>query len=733
MNSNNIRLKGGENYSLSVLFSGENDKIVIPDLQRDYCWGNEDVNLVGPFMDTLLGLDKSQDLTMGLIYGYFDELCPNHLQLCDGQQRLTTLFLTLGVLNRLTSGRYKDILMSQYELLDDDNEPYLLYSIRESSLYFISDLVTHYFLQTEDNDLELNSIEDIISCPWFLNSYKTDPTIASMVSAITTIEDKLHDKTLNVLEELGDYISGVKIGKPHIDFLYYDMKNRHNGEETFVVINTTGEPLTANQNLKPVIIEYNRNTVDNIEEKWEEMETWFWQHRDKSEKTHTSDEGMAEFLRCTRLFYSESANEYVGSVENKDKFPYESISFEKIYSLFQVYKRIYDVDFSERHDSQVYYNNKNNHGRYSAVQLYSLLPTLKYVMRLDVDDTDSKRIYHIFSSIAKYQSVDNTKNKEGKTDVPVMRALAIIDDMTGKDVLCLKDSSKLNEQESAKLSFVSANLPNRDLAEKKLLEAEDIILFNRRIKTIIDWTDNDINRLDFYSKRIKEFWHGHLNSDIDPLRRALLTCKWECYPIPVENKTHKTLGWEMDEWYKFFVKNDNLVKDFLDSELSIEDRIQQFDDISSPFYSIIKDESYLQSSNWKNLNDYGNIIILMEKERAQANYCIFMNGVPYPKQELGGGWKTPWRWGNLLFCDHTHYDLTIDYIYDENCGYRILLWSGKYKSRIPFKHLSEAKQFGLESCKKGTEGLMSNFIKDAYEAKQLTITIAKWVDSVNNE
>ena len=73
MNSNNIRLKGGENYSLSVLFSGENDKIVIPDLQRDYCWGNEDVNLVGPFMDTLLGLDKSQDLTMGLIYGYFDE------------------------------------------------------------------------------------------------------------------------------------------------------------------------------------------------------------------------------------------------------------------------------------------------------------------------------------------------------------------------------------------------------------------------------------------------------------------------------------------------------------------------------------------------------------------------------------------------------------------------------------------------------------------------------------
>lgn len=131
----NKRLKGGENYSLATIFSGENDKVVIPDLQRDYCWGNEDVNLVGPFIDSLLELDKSKNLTMGLIYGYFDEICPNHLQLCDGQQRLTTLFLTLGVLNRKTQGRYKTLLMSQYELQNDDNEPYLLYSIRESSLF----------------------------------------------------------------------------------------------------------------------------------------------------------------------------------------------------------------------------------------------------------------------------------------------------------------------------------------------------------------------------------------------------------------------------------------------------------------------------------------------------------------------------------------------------------------------------------------------------------------------
>lgn len=52
--SENKRLKGGKNYSLATIFSGDNDKVVIPDLQRDYCWGNEDVNLVGPFIDNPL-------------------------------------------------------------------------------------------------------------------------------------------------------------------------------------------------------------------------------------------------------------------------------------------------------------------------------------------------------------------------------------------------------------------------------------------------------------------------------------------------------------------------------------------------------------------------------------------------------------------------------------------------------------------------------------------------------
>ena len=37
---NNIKFVSGETYNLSELFSG-NRRIIIPDLQRDYCWGDE--------------------------------------------------------------------------------------------------------------------------------------------------------------------------------------------------------------------------------------------------------------------------------------------------------------------------------------------------------------------------------------------------------------------------------------------------------------------------------------------------------------------------------------------------------------------------------------------------------------------------------------------------------------------------------------------------------------------
>lgn len=119
--ANKINFITGETYTLAELFSGER-QIIIPDLQRDYCWGSssnkkasgETGELVSDFIDNLFtqyGLKDKAALNLGLIYGY--EVPADHIQLCDGQQRLTTLFLLLGMVNKYT-GKFRQYLISDW-------------------------------------------------------------------------------------------------------------------------------------------------------------------------------------------------------------------------------------------------------------------------------------------------------------------------------------------------------------------------------------------------------------------------------------------------------------------------------------------------------------------------------------------------------------------------------------------------------------------------------------------
>lgn len=153
--SDDNRLKSSQLYDLKGLFvSSDNSKIVIPDLQRDYCWGTTG-NLVVDFVDNLIKHfeeNRSKDLIIGLIYGYYEKERP-YLQLCDGQQRLTTLYLLLGLLNIMSEEEnpFQDFLISDFEYNLDDKEPTLLYAIRDSSLYFLSDLVCKFFIKSDKN------------------------------------------------------------------------------------------------------------------------------------------------------------------------------------------------------------------------------------------------------------------------------------------------------------------------------------------------------------------------------------------------------------------------------------------------------------------------------------------------------------------------------------------------------------------------------------------------------
>ncbi|MBP5786284.1 MAG: DUF262 domain-containing protein [Kiritimatiellae bacterium] len=295
--SKNMRIESGNEYSLSRLFGGKN-KIVIPDLQRDYCWGKDAwvktretgggfADLVTGFIDTLLNLyseqkEQSSGLkiqTLGLIYGY--EQPKGHIQICDGQQRLTTLFLLLGYVNTMAGGDFNEYLISE-EGRAGDSEPRLQYAIRESTLYFLDDLTREVFADGAGKA----SLEDVLRAyrsrdkkshvfpAWYFQEYDLDPSIQNMLAALDRIDCVAKEKSFADWNGFGKYLL------QNLQFLYYDMGSRSRGEETYIVINTTGEPLSPAENIKPIVIgNISLEQREKYSKEWEQREEWFWQNR----------------------------------------------------------------------------------------------------------------------------------------------------------------------------------------------------------------------------------------------------------------------------------------------------------------------------------------------------------------------------------------------------------------------------------------------------------------------
>ena len=97
----------------------------------------------------------------------------------------------------------------------------------ESTLYFLSDLSKNIFIERKTN------ISDIKQASWYFNEYEQDASIQSMIAALATIDKYFENLELDY-ESLGNFIIN------NLQVLYYDMENRSRGEETYVIINTTG-------------------------------------------------------------------------------------------------------------------------------------------------------------------------------------------------------------------------------------------------------------------------------------------------------------------------------------------------------------------------------------------------------------------------------------------------------------------------------------------------------------
>ena len=489
----------------------------------------------------------------------------------------------------------------------------------------MSDLVFKFFTHGSEDQLEsVKSIYDFStkeSCAWFYSEYTTDPSIMSMLRCLESIENNkakiLPNDSQDRLEAIVEFLVD------RLTFIYYDMGTRANGEETFVVINTTGEPLSATENLKPLVInnEINKSqegTVFDINGKqltmakaWEEMENYFWKIR-RQKDFDTADNGFKEFLRWVTLLetYNSPDGELFKQIAKEDfnyRFPYKEIPITDIIEIFNVFVKL-------RNRFKKYSEAVKNLGcgdKLEQKQLFVFLPMLAY-LRKNPDEKwrQIKRLWKWLDNLIRIDNVSKTVN-DLLSDVILIGAT--VSDIT--DILSLNGISAtiLSEEERFKLMTIKncTNPSERRSLEDDIWQAQDmevdeegLLLFRGEINTMLQWSTPDCSldltkfsktKFKHYLTALKRLLSTGDHTVNDPTRRALLAWRYPGFPWG------RSYGWT-GTWKQILAYNPSAFRHFIDDieTLGIK-HIIQLDSTCNP---IVRYPGILAYSNRKNFDTW---------------------------------------------------------------------------------------------------------------------------------
>lgn len=296
--------------------------LVVPEIQREYVWGQNDYEILDTFLEDIKKgyqilkkelpeknplenllekaseeekivlkslIEKSNNsktsqnfLNIGFLYSYK----PNYYisdegkdaYLIDGQQRFTSLFLILFYL-AIKENKLSDFC-TLYRFKENESKIAFDYRVRALTHNFIVDLIS-----------KTTKIEELLSIKdksWFLSNYKKDTTVKAMIAAFKILDNHLKDEN----EGLYDYV------KNNIKFWHFKTEETSQGEELYITMNSRGQQLADNETIRAILFksEIAKSEPLKWSQLWEEWQDLFWKQRDKSD--NSADKGFNEFLSC---------------------------------------------------------------------------------------------------------------------------------------------------------------------------------------------------------------------------------------------------------------------------------------------------------------------------------------------------------------------------------------------------------------------------------------------------
>jgi len=576
-------------YSLKTFLTDHSlDQIVIPEIQRDYVWSKDNVegllnSINTDFNDQKEKLKDLDDSTLenvppavkelllrakadnkvfsniGFIYAYSgDGDVSDKYFLIDGQQRMTTMYLLLLAMSikEQKENMFRNSYFNHYL-------PKLDYKVRESAHDFLVNFI--------DYVLKGGNIEQVKDQYWYYSLYENDKTIQSLITNYSVLLDSLSQTDFDF-----DYVEN------NIELWYFNTTKSEQGEELYIYMNSRGEAVQANENIKAQLLE-GLTDAEKHEKgmEWEVWQNFFWQNKDKNEN---ADEGFNEFLRWIEIIgfiqghpsiTNKEQMEFVRSIRSSNKITTKYINLDNIDRYYKAVKKLSSIE-------NVYFDIKWLSGVKDFIDYVKILPALIYVDKHpDATPPQIKRFIRFFHNTIKNEDI--YKNPAVYSPQAIILATEFLEAglVDIAEVVSIRSMRRfaniLNNEElfKFKLYLDPPDGFSREETENAFWEVEDFGLTNGRIEFILASIGFDLKVVTEEDFNLKWFMTYSLNfrrlfaAPNDTLRIALLTFGdytiWDGYSTTLE-MSRFNFGSDEDKWREILQqpKNKIVFKEFLE-------------------------------------------------------------------------------------------------------------------------------------------------------------------------
>ena len=512
---------------------------VVPEIQREYVWGNKTSKndyVLRQFLIDLNDKVSNGETNIGFLYSY--KSGEEHY-LIDGQQRYTTLILLLHYITVKENANSHEDYVSMYRI--DKNISAFSYRVRSQTDSFLKNLLMSSAITSKM----------IKQQKWYKSIYEDDFTIHSMMDALDVI-----DEIWNTLPNLS---SQTILNS--IFFWYFDVDKTSQGEELYITMNSRGEKLTDSEQIKPRLLNKISDVIEkeSFGKKWDDWEEFFFRDKIRNGKPiEKIDSAMNNMIRLVLEIITLKEHSRINPIEDANLIELEDI--ERYMNAIISLSELSDGKYCE--EIMRLYGDSEKDGNYCVLKAL-----LTEVLKGQTNSDEFERVYQTISNHV-------TRNKIKNLDF--LQFLKDYIDYSGTfyDFILTSNAEVANKvfngHELEKIAICS-ELNDVD-KEKALWTEQSSDFWKGEMKSLITWSK--INGYFSFERfeRIRANFHKLFKNKFDredwtsdKVRQALIASRLPNYPIDGR------FGHYRDEWKEIFIQNSDSICTF----------IMQFDNVSS--------------------------------------------------------------------------------------------------------------------------------------------------------